>query len=174
MVRGPASADEGNLTAAVFVDLPLGPLPEAERLAEVARRARRLASDRALGSRFVQRAAGELLPPPVHAWFARTVYGPRFLSAVVGNVPGPPTRPLLAGAPLERACPLLPLAPGTPLAVGALSVGRVLHVGIATDPALLPADGLGTALADTLRELQRSAPGADAPGARAPEQTEPV
>ena len=40
MVRQPGTAAEGNLTAAVMTNVPLGPLPEPERLAEVARRSR--------------------------------------------------------------------------------------------------------------------------------------
>ena len=50
MVREPGSSAEGNLTAAVMMDLPLGPLAEPERLADVAAHSRRLRTGtRALG-----------------------------------------------------------------------------------------------------------------------------
>jgi diacylglycerol O-acyltransferase len=138
MVREPGSAAEGNLTAAVMTDLPLGPLAEPERLAEVARRSRHLhTGTRALASNFVMRRIGALMPAPVHGWFARTVYGGAFFQAIVSNMPGPGAQLSLAGPPLVGAYPILPLAPRAPLAVGALGWNGVLCVGICTDPALV-------------------------------------
>jgi diacylglycerol O-acyltransferase / wax synthase len=160
MVREPGSSAEGNLTAAVMMDLPMGPLAEPERLADVAARSRRLRTGtRALASRFVMRTVGQLLPPPVHAWFARTVYGARFFQAVVSNMPGP-NRPLrMAGAHMAAVYPILPLAPGAPLAVGALGWDGTLFLGISADPALVEdADALGEAIAAVLAELGQAAP----------------
>jgi diacylglycerol O-acyltransferase / wax synthase len=160
MVREPGSSAEGNLTAAVMMDLPLGPLAEPERLAEVASHSRRLRTGtRALASRFVMRTVGQLLPPPVHAWFARTVYGARFFQAIVSNMPGA-NRPMgMAGAHMAAVYPILPLAPGAPLAIGALGWDGVLYVGISADPALVPdADVLGEAIGAVVGELGRAAP----------------
>jgi hypothetical protein len=155
MVRDPGSAAEGNVTAAVMVDLPLAAGSERERLAEVAARTGRLrGGTRALASRFVMQSIGELMPPPLHRWFACTVYGRRFFAAVVSNMPGPDAQLALAGARLEWAGPLLPLAPGTPLAVGALGWHGRLVVGIAADPLLVPdARALGAAVVAVLGEL---------------------
>jgi hypothetical protein len=160
MVRDPGSSAEGNLTAAVMMDLPLGPLAEPERLAEVAGRSRRLRTGtRALASRFVMRTVGQLLPPPLHAWFARTVYGARFFQAIVSNMPGS-NRPMrMAGSDMAAVYPILPLAPGAPLVVGALGWDGTLFVGISADPALVAdADALGAAILAVLDELGRAAP----------------
>ena len=140
MVREPGTSGgiEGNLTAAFFMDLPIGPLSEAERLAEVVRvRRRRNAKTRVLASRFVMGTVGGLMPPPLHAWFARTVYGGRFFQGIVSNMPGPRIQLRLAGPPLLGAYPILPLAPGAPFAAGALGWNGVLCVALATDPLLV-------------------------------------
>ena len=155
MMRAPDSPAEGNLTAAVLLDLPVGPRSEPDRLAEVARRSRRLRTGtRALASRFVVQSVGERLPPPVYSWFARTVYGRRFFQAIVSNLPGPDGPLRLAGRALRAAYPIVPLAPGSPLAVGALGWHGVLHVGITADPALLDdADAFGAALGAVVDQL---------------------
>jgi diacylglycerol O-acyltransferase / wax synthase len=138
MVREPGASAEGNVTAAVMVDVPMTAMPEHRRLAEIARRTARLhTGTRALASRFVMKAVGELLPAPAHAWFARTVYGRRFFHAIVSNMPGPPVQLHVVGAEIDSAYPLLPLAPGTPLAVGALGWNGELCVGMSLDPALV-------------------------------------
>jgi diacylglycerol O-acyltransferase len=168
MVRPPGAAAEGNLTAAVMTDLPLGPVADGEpaRLAEIARRNRTLRSGtRALASNFVMRRVGAALPVPVHAWFARTVYGGRFFQAIVSNVPGVTGQLSLAGAPLAGVYPMLPLAPRAPLAVGALGWDGVLSVGIVADPALI---GDVQAFADAMKVvyddlLQGGSPGVPAP-----------
>ncbi|MEU2350938.1 phosphatase PAP2 family protein [Modestobacter sp. NPDC049651] len=159
VMRDPGSAAEGNATAAVMVDLPLHGVGdgygERQRLAEVARRAERLrGGSRALASRFVMSDVAERLPYPLHRWFARTVYGPRTFSAVVSNMPGPDAQLYVTGARIVWAAPLLPLAPGTPLAVGALGWNGDLVVGLAVDPALVPdARALAAAMTEVLAEL---------------------
>jgi hypothetical protein len=154
MMRDPATAAEGNVTAAVMVELPVGPRAEPARLAEVAAETGRLASpSRAMASRFVMQATGAVFPPPVHAWFARTVYGHRYFSAIVSDMPGPPRQLYLLGARLEAAFPLLPLAPRAPVAVGGLSWNGVLCLGISTDPEVVPADALAAAVADVFADL---------------------
>jgi diacylglycerol O-acyltransferase len=137
MVRPPDAAAEGNLTAAVMTEVPLGPVAggEAARLAEISRRSRRLyTGTRALGGNFAMRAAGVLLPVPAHAC---TVYGSFMFQAIVSNMPGPDVQLSLAGPPLAGVYPILPLAPRVPIAVGALGWDGVLSVGVATDPALI-------------------------------------
>jgi diacylglycerol O-acyltransferase len=170
MVRQPGTAAEGNLTAAVMTNVPLGPLTEPERLAEVARRSRVLhTGSRALASTFVMRRVAGLMPVPVHAWFARTVYGGAFFQAIVSNMPGPRYPLSLAGALLVGVYPILPLAPRAPLAVGALSWDGALFVGICVDPALVPdATVLAAAVGAAFAELSRSTGGAHAPKAPRP------
>jgi diacylglycerol O-acyltransferase / wax synthase len=55
----------------------------------------------------------------------------------VSNMPGPDVPLSLAGTPLAGVYPILPLAPGAPIAVGALGWDGVLSVGVAIDPALI-------------------------------------
>jgi hypothetical protein len=155
MVRAPGSAAEGNLTAAVMTDIPLGPIDESRRLTEIARRSRSLyTGTRAIASNFVMRRVGALMPVPLHGWFARTVYGGRFFQAIVSNMPGPTGQLSLAGGRLVGVYPILPLAPRAPLAVGALGWNGVLSVGIAADPALVPdLETLSAAMADVFAEL---------------------
>ena len=153
MVRPPGAAAEGNLTAAVMTEVPLGPMPNGEdaRLAEITRRSRGLyTGTRTLAANFAMRAAGAILPVPGHAWFARTVYGAAMFQAIVSNMPGPDVPLSLAGPPLAGVYPILPLAPRAPIAVGALGWDGVLSVGVATDPAFV-ADP--AALADAMKVI---------------------
>jgi diacylglycerol O-acyltransferase / wax synthase len=168
MVRQPGAAAEGNLTAGVMTNVPLGPLAEPERLAEVARRSRVLhTGTRALASTFVMRRVGGLMPVPVHAWFARTVYGGAFFQAIVSNMPGPQAPLSLAGPPLAGVFPILPLAPRAPLAVGALGWDGALCVGICLDPALVSdAAALAAAVGAAFAELSQSTGGNDTPAGR--------
>jgi hypothetical protein len=145
MVRTPDSVAEGNATAAVIVDVPVDGRPFEDLLLEVAARTRRLRRPtRAMASRFVMATGLRLLPEPGTRWFARTVYGPRFLHAVVSNMPGPTIALTFAGVGNPRTYPILPVVPGTPLTVGALSWSGVLGIGLATDPELLDAAAVAT------------------------------
>ncbi|HET8604269.1 MAG TPA: phosphatase PAP2 family protein [Marmoricola sp.] len=154
MVRTPDSTAEGNATAAVMVDVPVDGRPFDELLAEVARRTGRLRRPtRALASRFVMATGLRLLPEPWAGWFARTVYGARFFHAVVSNMPGPEPYLSFGGVPLHRTYPILPVAPGTPLALGALSWSGVVGIGLATDPQLLDAAALAARLDGELARL---------------------
>lgn len=154
MVRQPDSSAEGNLTAAVMVDLPVDIDDRTDLLAEVRRRTGPLHTPtRALASRFVMAKVLELMPEPCLRWFARTVYGQAFLQAIVSNMPGPREPLSLAGVPIEDVVPIIPLAPGTPLAVGALSWGEQLGIGLVTRGGL-DARRLSAAMVDILGELE--------------------
>jgi hypothetical protein len=61
-------------------------------------------------------------------------------------MPGPRARLTLGGPPVEAVFPLVPLAPGTAVAVGTLTWNGRLCVGIETDPALVPATVLAAAV----------------------------
>jgi hypothetical protein len=160
MLRAPGTGTEGNATAAVMVDVPIDGRPFDDLLATVARRTTRLRRPtRAIASRFVMATGLRLLPEPAAGWFARTVYGGRFFHGVVSNLPGP-TEPLtMAGVGTTQVLPLLPLAPGAPLAVGALSWTDDFGFGIATDPALLDADALAARITRTAESLGGGAHG---------------
>ena len=153
LVRAPTAAPEGNATAAIIVDVPAHDAFD-ELLAEVATRSRRLRRPtRAAASRFVMASGLRLLPEPAAAWFARTVYGARFLHLVASNLPGPSQDLTMLGRVPRGVYPILPLAPGTPLALGALSWGRDFGIGLATDPVMLDAQAVADALRDRLARL---------------------
>ena len=159
MVRTPDSAAEGNATAAVMVDVPVDGRPFEDLVLEIASRTGRLRSPtRAMASRFVMANALRLLPEPLTGWFARTVYGSRFLHAVVSNLPGPAEELSFAGVRHHRTYPILPVAPGTPLSLGALSWSGVIGIGLATDPKLLDASAFARRLSTALRRLEAELP----------------
>lgn len=154
MVREPGAAAEGNLTAAVMIDVPLGPMPTVDRLARIHASSDRLRTPtRALASRFVMARALGAAPEPAAAWFARNVYGRKFFHVVISNMPGPDAPLTFAGAPLTEVYPILPLAPDVPLVVGALSWNGALGVGLSADPAVLDVDTLGREIGVAVAEL---------------------
>ncbi len=164
MVRAPGSGARGNATAAIIVDVPLRDTLD-DLVAEVTRRSGRLRRPtRALASRFVMATGLRLLPEPCAAWFARTVYGGRFLHLVVSNLPGPDEELEMLGRKTPGVYPILPLAPGTPLAMGALSWGGAFGIGLATDPSMLDAAAVADVIRARLAQLADEAgPGSPTP-----------
>ncbi len=149
------TAVPGNLTAALRLDVPVGPMPVRDRLAAVhAAAERRRRSGRAVASTAAMRLMGAL-PPPLHARVARATYRARFFGGIVSNMPGPPLPMSLVGARLADVHPVLPLADGVPFAVGALSWDGDLHISVTAEPAVLPE---GAAFPDgLLRAFERLA-----------------
>lgn len=165
-VRDPGEAGAGaNVTAATMLDLPIAAMPELDRLRLVAAlTAARRGGSRALASRFVMHTIAGLMPPAIHRWFARAVYGGRFFQAIVSNLLGPRVALTMAGGPSRQAYPILPLAPDAPLAIGALGWHQQLCVGIAAAAALLDdpdgLDGLADAIRVAFGELRQAGPAA--------------
>ncbi|MGH3622556.1 MAG: wax ester/triacylglycerol synthase domain-containing protein, partial [Sciscionella sp.] len=144
-------AAEGNLTAAVMTHLPLDEMPESERLAAIARASvRQRTGSRAIASRFVMHTVGNVLPPVVHGWFARTVYGSRAFHGIASNMPGPEEQLSHAGLPVSVVFPIIPLAPAAPFAVGVLGWDGSFALSVTVDPAL--ADDART-LTDAIRRV---------------------
>jgi hypothetical protein len=153
--RGP-----GNRTSAVRVDLPVGPLPVADRL-RAARDvvAAGLAADQPAGASFVLGLAARL-PAPLHARAARWLYRSTWFDLIVSVIPGPRTARWLGPARVERAWAVLPLAEGVGLAVGVLAWDDVLALALTWDPGLLPD---GDRLAPLLEEAFGEAAGEEGP-----------
>ncbi len=170
MARVPGATAEGNITAGVITDVPLAEMSEAERVAQTARMSGRLRTPtRALASHAVIRATGTILPPIAHGWFARAVYGRRFFHAIVSNMPGPDRPRRLTGAPMDKVFPILPLAPGAPIVVGALRWGEtIVYVSAAVDPGLLDdVDEFTEAVREVIGDLADAGPRAAAERAAA-------
>jgi hypothetical protein len=159
LVRAPSIPPQGNATAAIILDAPMdGGFDQV--LAEVLRHSTRLRRPtRAVASRFVMATGLRLLPEPCAAWFARTVYGGKFLHLVVSNLPGPADELTMLGRQTRGVYPILPIAPDTALALGALSWGGELGVGVATDPALLDAHRTAVAIQARLAALSDASAG---------------
>jgi diacylglycerol O-acyltransferase len=95
------------------------------------------------------------MPPPLHARFARMSYSGRFLQGTVSSLPGPDRQLRLCGAPITAVYPIVPLAPGTPLAIAGLGVNGELCFGLSVDPGLAEdADALMDAVHDVIEELR--------------------
>jgi WS/DGAT/MGAT family acyltransferase len=151
----------GNETAAIMLDLPVGAMPLRRRIIDVADALDRLGAGQSMASRFTVLALGRL-PGALHARLARLVYGGRFFSLIASVLPGWRRELRVLGARVSSVFPVLPLADGVGLAVGFLSWGEVVGVGLTGDSAMFPdADGLADTLLEVFAEL-----GADNPAGR--------
>lgn len=132
-----SSGAPGNWSAALQLDLPTGPMPAAERVAEVARRIKALERTGQPAGAQVAMAAFGKLPAPLHAWVLRLLYGRRFFNLIISVLPGPRQVPHLAGSPVRSVFPLVPLADGVGIGICALRWCDMIGVGITTDTALV-------------------------------------
>ena len=154
---GPA---EGNRTGTILVDVPVAPEVRPAPALLAGRVAELTGSGRTAAGQLVQRLFG-LLPAPLHQLVARLVYGRGTFGAIVSCMPGPPVQLTLGGPPVEAVFPLVPLAPGTAVAVGTLTWNGRLCVGIETDPALVPAAVLAAAVEAQFAAVTDRPAGAD-------------
>jgi diacylglycerol O-acyltransferase / wax synthase len=154
-----------NRTAGVLLDLPVGPMPMAERASAIqAMRQARLRRGDADATAFVI-AAMNLLPAPLERAFARRVYTRRRFNMIVSIFPGLRRTRHLLGAEIATVFPVLALADGVGLAVGAMAWSRSMSIGLLADPALTPgvtllADEIAKAFAasERLADEPNSAP----------------
>jgi hypothetical protein len=131
-------AGPGNRTAGMLLDLPVGPMSLAERVTVVrsGRQARQRRGD-ADASAFVLHAMN-VLPSPLQRAIARTSFTSRRFSLIVSVFPGTRKPRYLLGAEVTEVFPVLALADGVGLALGAMTWGRSLSIGIMANPALIP------------------------------------
>ncbi|MGH3827096.1 MAG: WS/DGAT domain-containing protein, partial [Pseudonocardiaceae bacterium] len=126
----------GNHTAALALDLPVGPMPLSRRVAAVADALRRLQRrDQSVAAEAVVTTLGRL-PAPLHARLVRSIYRRRFFSLIASVLPGPRQAHYVWGTRIVSAFPVLPLADGVGLAVGFVTWGDMIGVGVTTDPGL--------------------------------------
>lgn len=148
----------GNITAAVPLDLPLGPVSTRSRLAEVQQRVdHNLNGGQPEASRLVVKALG-LLPAPVHARVARAIYSSRWFNAIVSMIPGPRTPQTFAGVRLTEVYPILPVADGVGLSIGLMRWAENFSIGLTGDAELVhDVDELAAALRDAFAEFRDAA-----------------
>nr|WP_246331184.1 wax ester/triacylglycerol synthase domain-containing protein [Saccharopolyspora hordei] len=128
----------GNHTASLALDLPVGPMPVEQRLAAVAAELGRPDRTGQPAAATAVLAALGLLPAPLHAWVVRRIYHRRFFSAVVSVLPGQRRPARIGSARIAGVLPVLALADGVGLAVGAIGWGDRIGFGVTTDTGLAP------------------------------------
>ncbi|MDQ2882987.1 MAG: WS/DGAT domain-containing protein [Actinomycetota bacterium] len=152
---------QGNHTAALALDLPVGPMPPTWRIVAVAEALARLQrADQPVAAQAVVDALGRL-PAPLHAKLVRLIYGRRYFSVITSVLPGPRKAHYVEGVRLTSVFPVLPLADGVGLAVGFLTWGDMIGVGVSADTGLVPdptgfAGALRRAFADLATDAPRS------------------
>ena len=154
----------GNRSAAVSLDLPIGPMSLAERLTAVRGRIdTHLRHGEPEAAGLVLRAMN-LLPPPVQRRTAAQLYQRRWFSMLVSIFPGARRSHRVLGAGVEEVYPVLALADGVGLAIGAMTWERSLSVGILADAALVPDAGRLAAELTGAFERYRAAAGSQGAG----------
>ncbi|MDA3630574.1 WS/DGAT domain-containing protein [Saccharopolyspora sp. WRP15-2] len=141
---GVGTDEPGNHTASVSLDLPVGPMPVRQRVDSVAAGLGK--PDRTgqpAATRAVLAGLGSM-PAPLHAWVVRRIYQRRFFNAVVSVLPGQRRPARMGAAQIAGVLPVLSLADGVGVAVGAVSWGERVGFGITTDTGLAPDAGVLT------------------------------
>lgn len=156
----PARLDRvfGNWTGSLALDLPVGAMPFADRLAAVKDQIRvRGERGEPEAAQAVMLAAG-LLPRALHAKVARLVYSRRFFSSIVSYMPAARGARWFAGARVRAMYPVLPLADAVPLTVGLIVADRVAGVGVFMDARLgVPRSDLAEAFAQAVARAEGGA-----------------
>jgi len=141
----------GNWTGALAVDLPVGAGSFGRTLQLLQQELRRRASrHEAEAAAAVMWLAGQL-PRGMHRWFVRAVYQRRFFTTVVSYMPGARRGRWVGGARVRAMYPVLPLAKGVPLTVGAVVADGTVGLAVLIDPALrLDPDALEVAFVSAI------------------------
>lgn len=156
---GGQQAQPSNRSAVVSMDLPVGPLSPAERLRAVSQQYQdHLRHGEPGAAAFVLRAMNAL-PPPLQRLSAVLVYHHRWFNLLVSIFPGVRGQHHLLGVPVAEVYPVLALADGVGLAIGAMTWGKSLSVGILADPALVPdVDRLADEFARAFQDFRATLP----------------
>jgi diacylglycerol O-acyltransferase / wax synthase len=151
-------ARAGNSTAAISLNVPIGPIAPAERLSAVRGQvASHVRQGEDAAAALVLRAMN-FLPPPVQRLAATQLYQRRWFNLLVSVFPGMRRTSHLLGVRVEEAYPVLALADGVGLAIGAMTWGRSLSIGILADAALVPdADKLAAEFTGAFEAYQAAA-----------------
>ena len=158
-VRGKdEQAVTGNRVAPAFVDIPVGAMGPATRLARIRASTSGLKeSMMALGAESIINL-GAYAPPALHSMAARLVSRGRWFNLVVSNVPAPQAPLYLAGAKLLANYPGMPLGENAALSVAVTSLSGTMAFGLTGDWDALPdIDYLASAIEESLDELSKAA-----------------
>lgn len=130
----------GNAVSAFFVDLPIGLVDPAERLAVVREQTRVMRSGPTpAGIRMALRAADHVPQPILGEGMRRYARrGQRRVNLVVSNVPGPSTTASLCGRPVLEVHPFAPLGQEVRVVVAVTSYAGRLSIGVTSDSRAIP------------------------------------
>jgi diacylglycerol O-acyltransferase len=159
-VRPPGqAAAPGTWTSALSVDVPVGPMRACERLAAVralTKRAKR--SHQPLGATFLMQVMGAWAPAPLHARAARFAYRGRWFNLIVTTLGGIVEPVHIAGARVEVAYPLMPLASEVGITAAAMTWGDRLTIGLTADAGTIPdLERVASGLASSMERLHQAA-----------------
>lgn len=132
----------GNRVSAMFVSLPIGLENPVDQLEVIRTETSDLKESRqAVGAEFLIEMSG-FAPPTLHALGARLMGRGRFFNLTISNVPGPQFQLYLLGTRLVEAFPVVPLAEGGGLSIGATSYNGGIYFGLNADPDIVPDVGI--------------------------------
>jgi WS/DGAT/MGAT family acyltransferase len=147
-----------NRVAPAFVDLPVGPMAPARRLALVRERTRHLKESSMAMSANAIIGLGGYAPGGLLAAAARVVSKAPWFNLVVSNIPGPQQPMFLAGARLVACYPSMPLGPTSALSIACTSLSGTMAFGVTADRDGVPdVDRLSLWIEDSLSELSKAA-----------------
>lgn len=149
----------GNKVAAMFVDLPVGPMPARRRLQAITRTMGDLKEKRqALAAEALTALAG-LAPATLHGLAGRLEFAnQRFVNTVLSNVPGPQFALYSGGARLLETYPLLPLTANVAVVTCVTSYNGNLYFGVIGDYDAIPdVDVIGDGIRRGIDRLEMAA-----------------
>jgi WS/DGAT/MGAT family acyltransferase len=151
----------GNRVSAMFVSLPIGPMPPEERLDAVRATTKDLKEkQQAVAADFLT-GLTQYAAPTLMSMAARVAHRQPLFNFVCTNVPGPQVPLYLMGARMLEAFPIVPLTSNTSVVVGILSYDGTLHFGLFADRDAVPdIEHLAACIDDAFAELLKTARGA--------------
>jgi WS/DGAT/MGAT family acyltransferase len=155
--RAEGDSSGGNLVSSMFVDLPVGPMAETDRLRTISEETRRLKAAH------VDEGVSTLLDmvewtfPALHRVTAQTAGRQRVGNLVVSSIPGPQEPMYLAGARLVAYHPVLPIGESTALSIAVTSLSGTMGFGFTADWDAVPdINLLSQGVVESFAELKKA------------------
>jgi len=146
----------GNRVSTLLVDLPVGESDPVMRLYEISFKTQRhKEAGQSVAADALVRLSG-FAPPNLHSLGARAAndLSRRLFNVVVTNVPGPQFPLYAGGARMLEVFPVVPLAKGQALSIGATSYNGGIYWGLNADRDAMPdVDTLAALIEESLAEL---------------------
>ena len=150
----------GNQVTFVVADLPVAEPDPVRRLARMTETMNELKRSRQVAGMDLLERVSDGLVPTLFVEFARLGAQQRVYNMGVTNIPGPPIRLFLLGAPLREIHPVVPIFPQQALSVGLFSYDGALSWCFDADWDVVP--DLHDVVLDAMDEVERLRALADA------------